>query len=841
MKRTFYIFFIVVVALSFVSCGLKVPSKVPEKVSVKYTKYLEFPITTFDFKMNTFIDDLLSESNLAPLNILRENPVKLTYATEVVYSPETLLSDVENQIRSQLDSFGQNFSFELNTDQFLSELSGQITLPNLASQSQQQEIDISSVDIPDITVVENQGIYNIPANGSLSLGSILRNVLPFDEGNFKEAVIELTHSGNGGPLSVSIDGIVRQVNQTISLAVKKDSTVTIKNTGSETADGTITIKLKNLKLDYFKNLDLTKADTTVEHSFSVDIPLENEAWYAKLGGKITQQITITGFSGNLNQQITVKSGTIALGSGNSNSNTLEIPLAEVYFKVGDGIKLDEKVTLSGTISADFRTTKPKVTVTPQVTLKAIKDYEITLSVPLPNNVSDLKFTSSSGYMEVNLTGLDTIQATTTFGSNTSTDSVVKIPFANVSLPSNVDIILEANMTDSAISYQAVLPDGQDIIIETATVSGDALQGNAININYPIPDDVKNLVDSLYATAVININYKIKGINGLTMDISSNFFDIGVGNNISFANTSGNEATHTISANNKKIDFATFGSFTLEATPSTSGDITLNNINLKDGAFATFQPQLETFEVDKVNLKGQAVDLPSLANIDLSKIFTGDSEFLRKFDYIIHAPISFDITNSDVEATLTLTVTDKSYIIEKGEVEDIGNYVEELINAASPLTLSAKVETGSGELGKTSAIKCKFDLDVPFSISAQSDIVITQGPLPGDLSILKDLATIIDKATLKFKSWNNTTGLAAKIVLENSGGQILSGDIGTVNWSMALTPDQMRDIAAGGVTYKILVPEGQSVSLNYNGAINAVPYIAVDLKVATEVRLGNKGE
>jgi len=135
MKRTFYIFFIVVVALSFVSCGLRVPSKVPEKVSVKYTKYLEFPITTFDFKMNTFIDDLLSESNLAPLNIVKGDPVELTYATEVVYSPETLLLDVENQIRSQLDSFGQNFSFELNTDQFLSELSGQITLPNLASQS----------------------------------------------------------------------------------------------------------------------------------------------------------------------------------------------------------------------------------------------------------------------------------------------------------------------------------------------------------------------------------------------------------------------------------------------------------------------------------------------------------------------------------------------------------------------------------------------------------------------------------------------------------------------------------------------------------------------------------
>jgi len=130
--------------------------------------------------------------------------------------------------------------------------------------------------------------------------------------------------------------------------------------------------------------------------------------------------------------------------------------------------------------------------------------------------------------------------------------------------------------------------------------------------------------------------------------------------------------------------------------------------------------------------------------------------------------------------------------------------------------------------------------VPFNVTASdSDVVLTQGDLPEDLSVLNDLASIIDKASLKFKSWNNTTGLAARIVLEKSNGdEILSGDIATDNPSVVLTPDQMRSIAAGDVKYKILVPEGQSVSLNYNGAINAVPYIAVELKVATEVRVSN---
>jgi len=711
-------------------------------------------------------------------------------------------------------------------------------LPNLASQSQQQEIDISSVDIQDISVVEDQQIL-IPAKGSLSLGSILINVLPFEEGNFKEAVIELSHnSGNGGPLSVSIDGTVQQVNQTISLFVKKDSTITIKNTGSQTADGTITIKLKNLKLDYFKNLDLTKTGKIVEHTFSVDIPLVDEAWYAKFEGKITQQIAITGFSGSLSQQMTVKSGAVILGSDNSNSDTLEVSLADVYFKVGDGITLDEKVTLSGTISADFRTTKPKVTVTPQVTLKAIKDYEITFNVPLPNNVSELKFTSSSGYMEVNFTGLETIQATTTFGSNTRTGSSVQIPFSGVSLPSTVKMKLEANVTSSTIRYEAVLPEGQDIIIATAKVSKDLLQGNAININYPIPDDVKNLVDSLDATAVINVDYNIKGITSpINLEVSSSIFDA---TTLNFSVTDGATDTKYIKAENKHISLSSMDAFTFEATPSVSGDIELSYVDLREGAYVKFQPSLATFEIDNVSLKGQAYNLGSLTSIDFSQVFTGDSAFLKDFDYDISAPISLVVEKADIPATVTLTVTDQVYTITPDHLVDIGGKIEELLKQGQSMDVSAKVETGAGILRKNSEIKFNLSLDVPFNVTASdSDVVLTQGDLPEDLSVLNDLASIIDKASLKFKSWNNTTGLAARIVLEKSNGdEILSGDIATDNPSVVLTPDQMTSIAAGGVTYKILVPKGQSVSLNYNGAINAVPYIAVELKVATEVKIGN---
>lgn len=838
MKRTFYIFFIVVVALSFVSCGLRVPSKVPEKVSVKYTKYLEFPVTTFDFKMNTFIDGLLSESNLAPLNIVRGDPLELKYATEVVYSPETILSGVEQQIRDQLAQFGQGFSFNLDTSQFLGQLSGQIELPSLNLESQGTEIDVDEVEIPNLVLVENQSVV-IPASGSIEVGGILSSVLPFEEGNFKEATIELTFNGSGGPLSIYIDGSQKSIGSSITLFVKKTSTVTIKNTGSDPAVGTVTLKLTGLKLNYFKNLDLSSVtgEGKLEYETVVNVSLVNDAnWYAKLGGSVKQQIAINGFSGSLNQQITLKSGSVTLGSSDTSSNTLEVPLNEVYFNVSDGIQVSGKLTLSGTISADFRTAKPKVTVTPQVTLKAIKDYEITFNVPLPTNVSELSFTEGSGHMIVNFTGIETIQAITTFGSNTSTGNVVEIPFAGVSLPSVVDINLEANVTDSTISYQAVLPDDQDIIIETAKVSKDLLQGNAISINYPIPSDVKNLVDSFDATAVINVYYNIKGITSqINLAVSSNIFDPAT---LSFSKTDGATETEYIKAENKHISLGSMDAFTFEATPSVDDDITLSNVSLREGAYAKFQPRLATFEIDNVSLKGQQYDLGSLASIDFSQVFSDDSAFLKEFDYDISAPINFDISNADIQATLTITISDTSYTLTNGQEEDLGDVIEDLLKQGQSMEVSAKVETGEGILSKGSVIKFNLSLDVPFNVTASdSDVVLTQGDL-GDLSILNDLASIIDKASLKFKTWNNTTGLAARIALENNEGTILFEDIGTDNPSIMLTPDQMRSIAAGNVKYKILVPEGQAVSLNYSGVINAVPYIAVELKVATEVRVSS---
>jgi len=74
--------------------------------------------------------------------------------------------------------------------------------------------------------------------------------------------------------------------------------VTIKNTGSD-AVGTVTLKLTGLKLNYFKNLDLSTVtdEGKLEYTIpDVNVSLINDAnWYAKLGGSVKQQIAIDVF------------------------------------------------------------------------------------------------------------------------------------------------------------------------------------------------------------------------------------------------------------------------------------------------------------------------------------------------------------------------------------------------------------------------------------------------------------------------------------------------------------------------------------------------------------------
>lgn len=836
MKRLSVVFLVVLLILGLFSCGLRVPQKAPEKVSVKYTKYLEFPITTFNFKASDLLENILKGIEGGPFKVLKENPIKLEYATEVSYSPGTILKDVKDQIESNLLNLGENFNLKLDTEGFLAQLSGTLPLPQMPTQAQESVIDISDVEINDLNLVNNVPIV-IGPNGSLLLSDLLSG-LPFDEANFKEAKIELTFTGTGGwNFGVIIDGVERPLNTTITLFIKKSSSLVLKNKTSNTVSGNITLKLTNLKLNYFKNLKVS--DVTSDGKIAITIPSQNIPitsgnWYLKLGGKIKNTLDIPGFSGTIKQTLNLKSGTINLGSGSANDLLLEVPISEVYFKVGDGIQVSGSVELSGTVSVDFRYRKPKVTIEPDVTLKAVKNFEFTVTVPKPDIVQSISFTNDSGYMVVNFDGLTLKEATTTFGE-TIKDSKVKVSFKGVSLPKDIVVVLEGDITSETISYEANIPEGQTIKIANAVVDSSVVADKKVEIEYPIPEFIKTIVNSLDANIEVKIKYKIKGINGLKMNISSNFFTNGTGE-VTFNDTGGAEQSHTISAN-KSIDFNTFNKFELKIEPSLTNNITLSDVDLKNGAYLVFTPEISTFEVSNVSLKGQNYEFDELASIDLDQIFTGDAEFLKDFDYDISAVVKVDITNSTIPATVVLNASGTQITIKKGEEKDLGDIIENFIKQGGVMKIGAKIQTGDGILNENSEIIFGMNFNIPFSLTAKDkDVKVASGPVEQDLSTLKQVADIVKKADLKFKIWNNTTGLNVRVKLKKGSTEILSTDISTIDPVISLTKEQLQQLGEGGVSYEILVPKDQNLALNYNGLLQMAPYIAVELKVATEVKL-----
>ena len=154
-----------------------------------------------------------------------------------------------------------------------------------------------------------------------------------------------------------------------------------------------------------------------------------------------------------------------------------------------------------------------------------------------------------------------------------------------------------------------------------------------------------------------------------------------------------------------------------------------------------------------------------------------------------------------------------------------------------MKIGAKIRTGDGILNENSEIIFGLNFNIPFSLTAKdSDVLVTSGPVEEDLSSLKQVADIVKKAELKFKIWNNTTGLNIRVKLKKGSSEILSTDISTSNPVISLTQAQLKTLSDGGVNYEIWVPKDQNLSLNYSGLLQLAPYIAVELNVATEVKL-----
>jgi hypothetical protein len=833
MRKLYLLFIAVLIGLFLFSCGLKLPSKAPEKVKVQYTKYLEFPITTLDLKVSDFVDSLLQE-NIAGLSVIKGNPISINYATSVEYSPGTFLQDIENSIKTELQSFGQRFEYRVDSSYFLSAVSGQIVLPTV--QPIQQSISVDAPNIGDFTVADNLSIPVTNGTNIMELPSSVLNSLIFNEANLKNVDVQFTISGvSASNAFLIVDGTTYQitVNGTKNLSnvmIKKSSNIKLKFDSSSTGFAQVTLRFLNQKVDYFKNLDTTQlADGKISINVTQNIPITSGTWKLALGGNVDVNLNILGFSGNISQSYTAKSGTITIGSGSSSNLTCNIGFdGTKLFTVGDGIVFNGLVELSGTVSADLRVA-PSITITPNVSVTKIENYPLSVTVPLPSNVQSVSFTNDSGHMLLKLNGITLTAVSGTFGSNSlSLSGGIVLPFSGISLPSTINAQISGNVNSNEISYTLEFPEDQTIKIANAQITGISIA--PVTINEPVPSTVKDFANFVKATIKVKLNYDVTNISGVSINITSNIFDTGNGTH----NLSG-AGTIELSSADKVFDFSTFTSFTMTITPIVPPTVTVSNVDIREGVKLVIQPEVEQFLISEVNLKGQSFEQDFGTLINFGDIFKDDFAFVKDLDLNVDATVTFNITEATVPATVTLNISGNEVKVSKGQKVNIGHIIEELIHGGAPLSLSIILETGTGTLTKDSLITASLEVALPLSASTgENDILIKSGTV--DLSMLNDVKDILDKVELKFGYYSNTTGLQAKLKL--GANNEISTLIGVSSPIVIITNDKLPAISNNNVPYEILLPANSTISLNYNGKLSIAPYIAVDLKVATEVKLGN---
>ncbi|MEJ5257291.1 MAG: hypothetical protein WHS64_03490 [Fervidobacterium sp.] len=829
MKRLYLIFSVVIVALVIFSCGIKIPEKAPEKVKLQYTKHLEFPITTLDFKIKDLVDDFEGQLG-ADMTLVKTDPVEIKYATEVVFSPGTFLKGIENELQNKLSEFGGRFDLSIDTNYLATQFHGSIDLPEL--QPVEQTISNPEIEIPDLTIISGQDLPVSSGQNNFSIPTSFLSTLIFDEANLKsvDVYLQISNVTASNPVLI-VDGVSYSITlgtKTLSnILLKKSSSVILRFNSASAGIAKITLEFRNQKLNYFKNLDASQLDEEkISLDISQSISVVSGTWKLALDGNVGIQIIVAGFSGNITQTYTAKSGSSTIGSGSSYSLNASIALDETKkFTVGDGIQISGTIELTGTVSADFRIA-PKVKFTPNVQVKKIEDYPVSLTVPLPENVTALSFTSGSGYMLLSFEGINITGVSGTFGSNAleMLSGHIKVPFGGISLPAVLNANISGDVGSGGIFYSLSLPNDQNIIIASATISG--VSADPVVINQPVPAAVSQLADSATATIIVKLNYDVSNITGLNLNITSNFFDVGNG-------------THPLSgpgiielkSENKNFDFSTFTNFSLTLTPNIPSAITVNNVNIRDGVRLSIEPVLEKFEISSVDIKPQTYSEDFGTVVDFGDVFSGDFGFLKELDFALNALLGFEITESTIPATMTLYISGDPVNLTKGETANIGDMIKQLIKDGSALELSITLQTGSGELTKDSEIRAWLDLTIPLQANTpNTDVVINEGTI--DLSTLNQVKDIVELAQLKFGTYSNTTGLKAKLKLGDDVTITLTDTQPTIELNKA----QIETLADTAVPYKIMLPANSTIALNYNGQLNVAPYLSVDLKVATEVSL-----
>ncbi len=835
MKGKTFLIFATIVLLSFImfSCGLRIPSKAPEKVNVKYTKHLEFPITTFSASIYELISDF--EASLTDfgfkLNKTEGQPLEIEFATDLTISPKTFLEEIEDQIEDALSNL-QDISFNISTNFIQTQLSGSVSFPTL-NPIQIELSNYTEFPINPISLVNNQQVPVLQGENSISITNLLSG-LPFDSANFTS--IKFNFVVQGSPQITSAKVIidnkpydVNTIHQDVNIS--KSSQVFIKFNSNSAGTVNITLSFEDLKLNAVTSLNVSQVKNDGKIVFDIPqqkIDVDPGNWKLSLDGNIGVNLSIPGFAGNIHQYITIKATdtnvkTIGLGTSANTNCTVNLDSNEV-FNVSEGIVVSGTVELSGNVSIDLRNQKIKVNVTPNVQPKKIQNFPITTSVPLPGVVQSLQF--SQGTLKVKFIGFDLESVSGTFGSNSVSleDKEIKIDLSNVSLPATLTANISGEVTANQVSFETGSL-SNDTTIGSAVIDANQFNLQAINVNYPIPTTLSSVVSSLFADIAIDFGYLLKGISGVQLEVQSNFF-----NNNTYNLTQ--EGTITIAASNT-IDFSGFTEFQVKIEPKfSSSTITLTNVNLADGIAVSFKPKLSKFEIDNMNLvAGQSYEFDQIDIIDFNNVISENLSFLKDLDYDFNVSTSFLATNTTLQGSLELNISSTPVTIQIGQTENIGNIIEDLFKTEGNLWIKPELVINGGTLKKDTEITIKLEAKLPLSATATQNVQILDGTI--DLSDISEFTNYIKTAKLEFKEWNNNTGLTMKLKLGNK-----EINIGTQKPTISLTKAELESIATN-TQYEISIPANTQISFNYPGTINVAPYIVLDLNAAVEVPL--KGE
>ncbi len=843
VAKSSYLLLTVLLALILTfSCGLRIPQKAPEKISVKYEKHFEFPITTYDLK----VKDLTSQfEDALPsfVTLHNEDPITLSLATKTEYSPATLLKGIESKITQELQNLSSNFNININASQFVSQLSGNLSLPTFGSKEYSLPSGSANITIDDLKLVKNQSVPVVAGSNSFTLPSSLLDSLYFSEANFFTTEVYVNITGTSvSNISLIVDG--RSISLTngssvsvTNLLVKKSSNIQVRFNSSTSGTVEITLEFREPILNYFKNLDTTKLSAQkVEIAIDQPIFTSTENWEIKLSGTILEKI-LADISGTIAQDFTLYSGSTIVGSGNGSGDSVIINIDKTkFFKLSDGLTIRGKVTLTGTITADFRIQTPKVKITPSVTVSSIKGYPLSISIPLPPNVSELRF--SQGTIFIKFDGLTLSSASGTFGSNQISLSAgeLSLPLYNISLPTTISAVIDADVTSPSISYSSSF--SEDAKIAKAMLMNTTVQ--PIVVHQPVPDFVKDLADSATINLELDLNYNVSSITSpITIEINSNFLTEGVG-----TYTLTNAGRIVLKSGNKRIAFNYtdpdyINEFYIQITPILSVPIIVENVLLRDGINLSITPDLKAFEVSQVALKGTVFSQDFGTLYDFENLFPEDFAFLNDFDFTIDAYVAFDVKNSNLSPEATLTISGNKIHLTKGEPVNIGNIIKELIKNKQKLTLAIEMNTGQGTLSNDSKILFTLDANLPLQFRTITDVKVKEGTV--DLSALRSIKDFVKIVRLKFSIFKNTTGLQARFNLgkDSSGKPIVSVDINTgdnKDTIVELPKETLALLANDEIPWEIIVPGDKSIMLNYNGALNVAPYLAVELDVATNISL-----